>query len=58
MRALEADIKAGKPTIPDALREMGESVAVMSNEQFAAFLDLLEAGIPEREASLRRETHG
>jgi hypothetical protein len=47
VRALDADIESGKPTVPEALRDMGEAVSAMSDEQFAAFLDVLEAGIPE-----------
>lgn len=45
--ALESDIKSGKPTIPATLSKLAESVSAMSDEQFAAFLDVIEAGIPE-----------
>jgi hypothetical protein len=54
--ALEADIKSGNLTVSETLRKMGEEVEGMSDEQFAAFLDVLEAGIPEEFKINREET--
>jgi hypothetical protein len=46
-RALESDIQAGKLTVSETFRKMGDEVEGMTDEQLGAFLSLLEAGVPD-----------